>query len=80
MPKIEKMFAFIAADDGPDDEGVVGASVEPGIWAPLVGADMSRVEALKGVAQEAANASGKEITIVEFSIRKEIGKITPRLN
>lgn len=46
MPRIEEMYAFVAEDSGPDDEGVVGMATKSG-WMPLVGADMARVESLK---------------------------------
>ncbi|GAH83034.1 unnamed protein product, partial [marine sediment metagenome] len=49
MPRIEEMYAFVAEDTGPDDEGVVGVNTGCG-WMPLVGADMARVESLKPIA------------------------------
>ena len=79
MPKrlvIEKMFAFIAEDE--EGEGVCGyrdpVSRE---WAPLVGADMARVESLEPIAQIIANESGKRIRLVLFSERKELRVIEP---
>ncbi len=30
MPRIEEMYAFVAEDTGPDDEGVIGIQTAPG--------------------------------------------------
>lgn len=76
MPKIEKMFAFVA-EEKPGDEGVVATLINS-MWLPLVGADMTRVESLRGHAQEIANRLKKEITVLEFSTRKSISKIVPQ--
>jgi hypothetical protein len=69
--KIEKMFAFIAIDEE-GNEGVTAFQDKRGVWLPLVGADWARVNSLKEIAQEIAKASGQKITLVEFSVRKEI--------
>lgn len=74
MPRIEKMFAFIAENNG-DDEGVVG--IEMGrVWWPLVGADMARVNSLRPVAKAIAGATGKIIKLVVFETRKEMEVIS----
>jgi hypothetical protein len=76
--KIDRMFAFVATDGGPDDEGVC-AFLDPrwGAWMPMVGADMARVESLRAEAQAIANRTGKRIELLEFSVRKSIGTIIP---
>lgn len=70
MPRIEKMFAFIA-EEKPGDEGVIGA-VTPQGWLPLVGADMARVESLRPLAQRIARVTGKPVKLVVFETRKEL--------
>jgi hypothetical protein len=80
MPKrlvIEKMFAFIAEDE--EGEGVCGFQ-DPvtGDWAPMVGADMKRIESLTPIAQHISNESKKKIRLVLFSERREIRLIQPR--
>ncbi len=76
MPKIEVMYAFVAVEKEPDDEGV--AAVRFGdVWMPLVGADMARVEALKPLAQKLVNLTGKKITIIKFTNRETIETFTP---
>ena len=76
--KIDRMYAFVAAESGPDDEGVC-AFLEPrtGVWFPMVGDDLLRIESLRARAQELADASGAEIQILEFSVRKTIDIIRP---
>ena len=72
---IKEMFAFIAVDDG--DEGICGANL-PGIgFAPLVGADMERIDSLRPIARDIAMALGKEIKLVKFSVREELETINP---
>ena len=74
MPKIEEMYAFIAEDKGPDDEGIVGFMAGTG-WLPMVGADMARVESLKPIARGIANATGTKIKLLRFTQREELGGV-----
>jgi len=74
MPRIEEMFAFVAEDSGPEDEGLVGTNTGDG-WMPLIGADMARVESLKPIARGIAEATGKKIKIIHFTQREEIGVV-----
>ena len=74
MPRIEEMFAFVAEDSGPDDEGVVGMATGSG-WMPLVGADMARVESLKPIAQDIASQTGKKIKLIHFTNREDLGDV-----
>lgn len=74
MPRIEEMFAFVAEDSGPDDEGIVGMNMGAG-WMPLVGADMARVESLKPIARGIAMQTGKKIRLLHFSQREELGDV-----
>ena len=69
MPKIEKIFAFVAEDTGPDDEGVVGMSVG-GTLLPLIDADMDRVECLRQVAHNIGVHTGKKIKLLLFTQRE----------
>jgi len=74
MPRIEEMYAFVAEDSGPEDEGLVGMNTGAG-WMPLVGADMARVESLKPIARGIAAATGKKIKIIHFTQREELGGV-----
>lgn len=71
MPKIIEMFAFVAEDSGPSDEGVVGMKIGDE-WAPMVGADMARVESLKPIAKQIRVGTGKKITLVRFTQREDL--------
>ncbi|MBA7670703.1 hypothetical protein ES703_78850 [subsurface metagenome] len=71
MPRIEEMYAFVAEDSGPDDEGVVAMSAGA-VMLPLVGADMARVESLKPIARDIAAQTGKKIKLLHFTHREEI--------
>jgi hypothetical protein len=74
MPKITEMYAFICDDKGPDDEGLVGTSF--GSWLiPLVGADMTRVNALKPLALVVAKRTGKKVKLIHFTHREEIEEL-----
>lgn len=75
MSRIEEMFAFVAEDTGPDDEGIIGARTAMG-WVPLVGADMARVESLKPFAMDIARATGKKVKLLRFTTREEVEVIT----
>ena len=76
MPRIEEMYAFVAEDSGPDDEGVVAMSVR-NVMLPLVGADMKRVESLRPIAKRIAQSTGKPIKLLHFVTRQELETIQP---
>ena len=70
------MYAFIAEDKGPDDEGVAAINLG-GFWMPLVGADMKRVDAIRTMAKTVAQHTKKKITLVKFSARTDVEVILP---
>ncbi len=59
MPKIEEMYAFVAEDTGPDDEGVVAMNAGHVVF-PLVGADMAMVEKLRPIAKDIFSTDWEE--------------------
>jgi hypothetical protein len=69
MPLIEEMYAFISYDKDDNDEGICAMNTR-GMWIPMVGADMARVESLKPVAQQIVSMTGKKIKICKFSTRE----------
>jgi len=71
MPRIDSLYAFVAEDSGPDDEGIVGAQTSGG-WMPLVGADMARVKSLRPLAEAIARQTGKTIKLLHFETRREL--------
>lgn len=70
MPRIERIFAFIA-EENPQDEGIVAMKIGTA-WMPLVGADMARIESLRPLAEDIAKASGKTVKLIVFETRKEL--------
>jgi len=81
MPRIEEMYAFIAEESSPDDEGVIAIQTEPGeggrrLWLPLVGADMARVNSLRDIARGIGRQTGKKVTLVHFSNRRDLEVVT----
>lgn len=80
MPRIDELYAFIAEDQGPDDEGVIALQSTSGttgerIWLPLVGADMARVESLRPFAEGIGRKTGKKIKLCKFDHRQELEEI-----
>lgn len=75
MPKIDEIFAFVSLDD--EGEGIIGFLSSSGQWMPLVGADMKRVEALRPIAKDIAQQSGKTVRLLHFSTRHELEVIEP---
>lgn len=79
MPKIMEIWAYIVADTGPEDEGIV-AMKRNGVWLPMVGADKERVESLRPYAEETASITGQKITLAKFTQRTDLKTITPSSN
>jgi len=71
MPKIDEIYAFIAEDSGPEDEGIA-AFVSKGWAMPMVAADKARVDSLREMARYIAKATGKPIKLIRFSVREEV--------
>ena len=73
MPKIDRLFAFVAEDNGPDDEGIMGMRIPgTGEWMPLIGADIARVESLRPIAENISRLTGKPHKVLVFETRREI--------
>ncbi|KKL91894.1 hypothetical protein LCGC14_1166560, partial [marine sediment metagenome] len=71
---IEKMYAFVAEDSGPDDEGIVAMQVGD-VMIPMVGADMARVESLRPIARAISRRTRKEIKLIHFTQREDLGAV-----
>ena len=78
MPRIDKIYAYVAADPGPDDEGIT-ATYLGNTWMPMIGADKARMDSLREIAQQMADAQGKSIKLLEFSVRRELETIEPAI-
>lgn len=73
--RIDEFHAWISSDE--DGEGLIGHMTPTG-WLPLIGADRERIESLRGLAQQTADASGVEVRLVSFSVRTDVETLTPQ--
>lgn len=62
---------------GEDNEEGVPAFVAGDVVMPLIAADPKRLSQIKDMAQVIANETGKTLKVCRFSVREEIGEITP---
>lgn len=76
MPRIDEMFAYVAIEHGPTDEGIIGVKVGDTVM-PLVGADIARSESLRVAAQDVCNMMGKPVTLIKFTRREELLTLKP---
>ena len=76
MPKIKRMYAFVAEEE-PGEEGVMGMQMGDGAWIPLVGADMTRIEQLIPIADRIAAISNMPYKIIKFRIEEVIERRNP---
>jgi hypothetical protein len=74
--RIDEMYAFTQLDPLDNTEGVIAFLADSG-WIPMVGADMTRVENLRPMAQRVANETGQPVRLLRFSVREEIEVLKP---
>lgn len=75
--RINELYCFAVIDEKDNNEGVIGMNTATG-WVPFVGADLSRVEDLKPIAQSIADIHNSTIRIYKFTNKEQVGEITPR--
>ncbi|NVM24200.1 MAG: hypothetical protein HWN68_20780 [Desulfobacterales bacterium] len=80
MPRINELYAFIVEDQGPDDEGIIALkstseTTGEGVWLPLAGADMARVESLRPFAEGIGRKVKKKVKLCKFDRRQELEEI-----
>lgn len=68
--RINQMFAFVILDD--DGTEGVPAILTGGVWMPLMGADMARVDALTSLVQTDPLFAGRKLTVHRFGHRETI--------
>lgn len=73
--KITEIYAFVAVEDG--DEGIPAMQIGP-LTLPLVGADQTRVDEMRAIAQDIADATGRRMTLARFTMREDLETITSR--
>lgn len=72
--KIDEMYAFIATEDD-GQEGICAFQTRPGMWMPMVGADLARIASLRPIAEGIAKATGKQIEVCKFTNREHLEMI-----
>jgi len=72
--KIEEMYAFIATEED-GQEGICAFQIKSGLWMPMVGADLKRVDSLRPMAKAIAKATGKRIEVCKFTNRQHLEMI-----
>lgn len=77
MPKITTLYAWIIADTGPDDEGIITLHLPNRVTMPLVGGDKARMESLRTHAQATATATRKPVVLRMFGEGVEIDRVEP---
>lgn len=65
---------YVAVDSG-DSEGVVGVQTADGNWLPAVATDERRRDQLRPIVEGIARESGREIRLLCFSVREDLGVI-----
>ena len=83
MPKIDKVFVFIAEKE-PGNEGVVQSLTgpDPGkmVRVPMMAINEEGMESLLPQAQAFSNAMNKPIKIMVFSTPEEVTTLWPQIN
>lgn len=78
MPlKVERVFAFLGVDDS-GDEGVLAWPMPDGSIMPLLGADMTRVDSIRKMAQMVCDARGVDVRLAIFSVREDRETLKPK--
>lgn len=73
---IDMIYAYIAInEDDNGREGIVSAHFDGGHHFPLITGSVDLCMMMKSMAQQAAKESGKEIRLVRFITREDIGPV-----
>lgn len=75
--KIDEMWAWVAFDPEDGNEGIPAFAAAGGLMLPMVGADWDMVRSLRSLAQDAANLSGRPITLRRFSQMTVVDTLEP---
>ncbi len=74
--EITSVYAYlIVQDDG--GEGVPAYRTPEGVWQPMMGADLERIESLRPLAQTFANRLGRPLRLVQFTAPKVLEIFSP---
>jgi len=70
--KITKMYAFIATDPMDGDEGVIAFQSTDGTMMPMIGADMTRVNDLRLIADKISDDANIKYEIKYFELIPDV--------
>jgi len=70
--KITKIYAFIATDPMDGDEGVIAFQNDDGPMMPMIGADMTRVNDLRVIADKIVEDAGIDYKIKYFELIPDV--------
>jgi hypothetical protein len=73
---IEEMFAFIHQDEA-GHEGIAVMQIGD-MFFPLVGGNLSRIDILRPIARDFANANKRPVHLVKFTHREDLETIQPK--
>lgn len=78
MPRITELWAWVVADEGPDDEGIP-AYFDPvaRMMLPMVGADRARAESLREIAVGMSIDLGKPLRLVRSTGLETVDTVEP---
>jgi hypothetical protein len=76
MPRIESIWCFLSVD-GNGSEGVCAGPVGDLPLCPLIAADETRLEQLRGLARDIAELTDKKIVLDRFTGRVDMETIEP---
>lgn len=69
MHKINQLYAFVAVEE--DGEGICGYMTENG-WLPMVTSSEKNLAALRPIAQEIAEQTGKTVKLIKLEKRTDL--------
>lgn len=74
---LDELYAFIAIDDDGDEGIVTCLDLSKQSYAPMIGADMERVNSLRPIAQDITTRTGKRIVLRRFHLTQDVEYLTP---
>ncbi len=69
---IKEVWAYVAIDPDDGDEGVIGATLTPGMFMPFVAADKTRVAELRPYAMAIGREKNVTIKLIKLSTREDL--------
>lgn len=74
LPRIERLYAFVAVDPADGTEGVMSFMGSMG-WTPMVCMTESVVDLLRPRAEAVGRTTGAKVTLISFDHRVEIEEV-----